>query len=358
MKEIKFGKWKFSVDEEKTRAYYSEIAPKNTLANKNFAKYCESLTEAESALFEAFCVDIAKCDVNITYYKQSKNMYSTGGFVFCGKCEEAPHEFDLWEEELSKAEFGNIVQIEEDSPVFFKFGNFDFQFQREYGYFADLEENIPEGFIYVAFCCNNMKWLLNGKPKDNGEDVSVIEEPPGVFELHRRLYYYCIGKYNHLKYMHEVKTEYAKTFAELGAEYRKMGKREYEKYRKEWVLRFAPKGADIQKISEHCLKNDKYGVYLWHLYSYDHVNCAEGEEARKLFNCAKKCKLILIDDWNAKGYVLQNTKKLNSAVLAKFTDVTITPANFAWTYSKTHEEDWCGHEEDWCGPYFYKNNNL
>ncbi|MBQ8403308.1 MAG: DUF4275 family protein, partial [Clostridia bacterium] len=63
------------------------------------------------------------------------------------------------------------------------------------------------------------------------------------------------------------------------------------------------------------------------------------------------CKLVLIDDWNAKCYVLCNTKKLTSVVVEKFTDVTITPANFAWTYSKTHEEDMCG-------PYYYENNNL
>jgi hypothetical protein len=91
---------------------------------------------------------------------------------------------------------------------------------------------------------------------------------------------------------------------------------------------------------------DEPSIMSWQICNEPRPFSKEGKEAFAEFDATKKCKSILLCNWDEKGYVLSHTYKLKAETLEKFTDVIVTSANFAWTYCKTHEYD--------CGPYFYR----
>ena len=215
-------------------------------------------------------------------------------------------------------------------------GNFEIKFANPV---HNAENGVPEGFHLMYFSCNDLPWLLEEKPK---KDLIAYEEPK-KWEIHKRIFEAAKAK----KVERDIKRKNIKyieeTLAENGLEFRKMGKREYERYRDEWLKRMTPGFADEKNVREHCLGE---GCFLWHLFSYSYAHALEGAEASAEFDITKKCKSILICSCEETGYVLSHTYKLKAETLEKLRDVIVTSANFAWTYCKTHESD--------CGPYFYR----
>ena len=92
--------------------------------------------------------------------------------------------------------------------------------------------------------------------------------------------------------------------------------------------------------------------FLWHIFSFEKVECLKEDAARAAFDSLVYEKAIRFHD----GYGRQisdvtETGKITAASLDKENrkwgarDVYIVAEDFSWTYVKTHENGWCG-------PYF------
>ena len=328
MEILNYGEFEIATEVQKTSEYYSDLSSAETQAARNFAEYCKSMAEEEKAFFESFGIDVTKAaDIKGFYHKKASEFACFGSCYFCGDFIKA----DFGEEPSDDPE-----EIVEYKDTAFMVGNFEISFENP---LHEAEMGAPEGFHIMYFSCNALPWLLEEKPQ---KDIIAYEEPK-KWEIHKRIFEAARAK----KAVRDIKRQNIKyieeTLTESGLEYRKMGKREYERYCAEWLKRMTPGFADEKNVREHCLGE---GCFLWHLFSFSYAHAVDGEEASAEFDVTKKCKSILICSCEETGYVLSHTYKLKAETLKKLRDVIVTSANFAWTYCKTHESD--------CGPYFYR----
>jgi hypothetical protein len=327
MQTVKYGDFEISPDVQKTKEYYSNLTVEETQTSRNFRKYCENMAEEEKAFFESFGILPDAVSIYGKYYKGEKRFYCGGTLLLYGKYEKAYFYPQVTAEQLSDE---NFMASLKDPRV--QVGNFLFTFKNN-------EENAEEDSIFVDFSCRNFPWLLDEKPQ---KDI-LAYEPPKKWEVHKRVWNAVKAKKSSFDHKRESIKFIEETLTASGLEFRRMGKHEYERYREEWVKRFTPDFTDEKKAYERCLGERNF---LWHLFSYGHAHATEGEAAAAEFDEIKKCKSILLCNYEEKGYVLSHSFKLKAETLEEFADVTVTSANFAWTYCKTHECD--------LGPYFYR----
>lgn len=81
------------------------------------------------------------------------------------------------------------------------------------------------------------------------------------------------------------------------------------------------------------------------IFSFEILKFEQKEEAQAFFDRERKGSCILLNNIAPLACRLADASTLTAADLAELIDVTITPEDFAWTYSKTHEGMY--------GPYFY-----
>lgn len=327
--------WKIEVDIDKTKKYYDKYKISDSQPNRNFAKYCESLTTEEKAFFEAFGVNPVCCDVSGIGVDKNGNCPCGGYYYICGKYLEYPPFEVITFEELKK---NNFVDTRHDPRV--NIGRFQFDFQCEDYEFNRIPDDIPDGFVCVYFFCRDMKWLLSEKPEQ------MMYEPPRAWEIHKIIKHKIQNKKQQDLYEEEMRAEYAKIFKSLNISAEPLSKKEIRKHKNQWVAEFSPSDADIDEIKKHCLDSREFTPYLWHLFSWRFLDCETDENARELFDTQRKSDCIIISNWDEIAFSLKNADNLNAEVLEEFDDITITASDFSWTYSKTHEE--------MCGPYFYK----
>ncbi|TYR81390.1 DUF4275 family protein [Priestia megaterium] len=120
---------------------------------------------------------------------------------------------------------------------------------------------------------------------------------------------------------------------------------EGENLRKRWEAQFANHLSHSQK------KKIYLDSFLWHIFSYEKLKCAEGEQATKAFNEAVKQECYVFYQHVDDALFIQDSSKLEDTDFitenkAYLSDIYVTDKDFTWTYVKTHEA--C------CGPYFYK----
>lgn len=93
------------------------------------------------------------------------------------------------------------------------------------------------------------------------------------------------------------------------------------------------------------------GCYLWHIFSFEFVECLKGNEARRAFDELEYERAIRFYDGYSSGHSnsisdVAEVGRLTSKDLDddRHSDVYVTAEDFSWTYVRTHE--------DMCGPYF------
>lgn len=121
--------------------------------------------------------------------------------------------------------------------------------------------------------------------------------------------------------------------------------REVECYKKEWFNQFVPINKQEIALNCYCFDSDGYNGYLWHIFSYDILNCLVGETAMNRFSSLEKGEAILLFSIINKAYKIKDTSQFKAIDYQIFDDIILTAHDFSWTYVKTHEET--------CGPYFY-----
>lgn len=333
MKTIQCGNWKIAVDTDKTKDYYQTYKINDTQANRNFAEYCKSLTEEEKAFFNAFGIDPACCNIEHMGADKKGNFPCGGYFFVCGKYLERPPEELTTPEELAE---NNFIDLRPDPSIYIGIFQFDFQYEDSI-FNDDIPDDIPEGFICIRFWCEDMKWLLPEKPEE------MMYEPPHFWEIHKIIKERILQKKAQLLILTEAKSEFMLFFEKLNIKAHPLTNDEIKKYKKEWISKFAPSDADIKKIKKH---SRKYTHYLWHIFSFEILNCESEENAKIMFNQENKTACVIISNIDDIAYRLESAENITAELLEQFVDVTITASDFSWTYSKTHEEI--------CGPYFYK----
>ncbi len=114
-----------------------------------------------------------------------------------------------------------------------------------------------------------------------------------------------------------------------------------------WLYTFA-RDVDKSFIEDHVTSA---GNFLWHIFSFEKVECLRDDAARRAFDSMEYDRAIRFHS----GYSGQisdvcETGKILAEALDKehkrnAQDVYIVAPDFSWTYVKTHENGWCG-------PYF------
>lgn len=94
--------------------------------------------------------------------------------------------------------------------------------------------------------------------------------------------------------------------------------------------------------------------FLWHLCSWEKVNCLEKEEAIAAFHQQLKLKCTIFYQFNHDAYLLENAKTLKLEELPydqdhfDYSDMYIMDWNCKWTFIMTHESE--------LGPYFIQKD--
>lgn len=335
MKIVQYDDWKIEVDIDKTKQYYSSYKKNDTQVNRNFAKYCENLTAEEKSFFDSFGIDPTCCDIITSGTDSKGNSLCLGYYFVYGKYLEHPQEpFESFEEFVENG----FTEADIEHPVII--GMFQFDFQCEDCIFSSIPEEMPQGFICIHFRCKDMKWLLSEKPKER------LYEPPKSWEIHKKVKLKITNQKRHVMNLKKAKSKFASFFEDLNIEAKLLSKRETTKHKEQWVDAFSPDGSNKKDIQQICLGTRKNPSFLWHMFSFEFLNCEIEENAKALFDQENKSSCTIVSNVDDFAFVLKNAEKLNAELLEQFIDVTVTANDFSWTYSKTHE--------GMCGPYFYK----
>ena len=334
MNTVQYGEWKIAVDMKKTREYYQQYRVKNTQANRNFATYCKTLSYEEQAFFDDLGINPTCCNIEHIGVDRKGNFPCGGHYFVCGEYLAAPTEKVVPLEDFVEMDPDEID--EEDDRV--NIGIFQFDFQREENLFKEIPDDMPEGFLCINFWCEEMKWLLIEEPEEK------MYEPPKFWEIHKKIKE-CLANRKLQKAMEdEAKAAFLHLFEELHIDAEPLDKRELKKYKNDWITGFIPKDANEKAIRKECFPRG-YTAYPWHLFSFEVLPHESEETANKRFDQQTKPHCVLVSNIDNFAFHLRHADDLTSQHLSQFDDITITASDFAWTYSKTHEE--------YCGPYFY-----
>ncbi len=333
-KTVTHGDYIISVDTEKTKEYYEHFKKTDTQANRNYLEYCNTMSEKELAFFDSLGIDPKCCNTESIGVSKRGECPCGGYYLFCGDYIEYPPEELMTVDELVE---NNFVDNRNDPRI--NIGIFEFDFQVPSYEFCDIPDDIPDGFICVRFWCEDMKWLLDEKPEE------IMYEPPKFWEIHKKIKEYFERKADHKRFIEEEKSEWTALFDNLQIRYGELPEKELRKHKAMWVDRFAPRGKERNKIKKLCVNSREYAPFLWHLFSFEYVDAETEANARSLYDKQSKDECIIVNNTSGFAYSVKNASRLDSLKLDELIDVTVTSADFKWTYSKTHE--------GYIGPFFY-----
>lgn len=318
MKAVQYGEFIISVDVERTKEYYKNYSVSQTQADRNFAKYCETLSTEEKDFFDTFGINPVCCKIEHIGVSKKGDFPCGGYFLVCGEYLAFPPENLITVEELAAK---NFIDDRPDPRI--NIGSFRFDFQCPEYTFYIIPEDMPEGFICIRFWCENMKWLLDEVPENR------MYEPPRFWEIRKIMQEKRTRIKQEKERLDKANREFCSTFDRLHIPYFILEQREVKKYRKAWTYSYTPPEVSRKRTAELCVYSHKYNSYLWQMFSLAEKDCC-----------------VFLDNINNLAYRLENADAVTPDLLKSFIDVTVTAADFSWTYSQTHEEE--------CGPYFYR----
>lgn len=114
-------------------------------------------------------------------------------------------------------------------------------------------------------------------------------------------------------------------------------------FHEQWQEKFV---GNLNKYEKNKIYLDQY---LWHIFSYQKVECLERDEAMEAFNNIKKNECFAFYQHDDILLKLNNLKNIKAEDFSSEGDIYIVDKSMSWTYAHTHEEH--------CGPYFYKINS-
>lgn len=108
-------------------------------------------------------------------------------------------------------------------------------------------------------------------------------------------------------------------------------------------------------FASHLSTEEQYSIgmdgFLWHLFSWEKVECLKEEAAKAAFEKHLKQKCFIFYQFIDEAYLLENAKTLTIEELPydqyswDYGDIYVVDSDFKWAFMLTHESE--------CGPYFY-----
>ncbi|AST90003.1 atp synthase f1 subunit delta [Sutcliffiella cohnii] len=114
--------------------------------------------------------------------------------------------------------------------------------------------------------------------------------------------------------------------------------------RGKWEASFASHLSTVEKEAIY------FKSFLWHLCSWEKVDCYEKHDAIKMFERQEKMKCTIFYEHTEEAYLIDNAKNLSVKDLPHdqfhmyYGDMYVMDWNGQWTFIMTHESE--------CGPYF------
>ena len=174
---VTYNEWEFDVDVKKTKEYYNNLViDDSSQVNRNFKKYCKSLTKEEKEFFNNFGIIPEKVDCSYIDVEKNKITFTGSCYVFAKVIKEPKDVFDYIDDEEDDIEEIDIDLDENNVNI----GAFEFSFYHIKDEDDYVLEDMPEGCIGVDFYCEDMQWLLEEKC----EYVSCL--PPRFWEIGKR----------------------------------------------------------------------------------------------------------------------------------------------------------------------------
>lgn len=352
---FEYGEYKFNIDEEKTKKYFEEMEISDCQGSRNFHKYVnEMISDDEKAFFESLHIDLSKVDFCHGELLRNKKYSCNLETCIIGEFLSYP---EIAYVTLDEVQEQGIEILENRKSNVINIGHFNIHIYTPEEWEPGSE--MSKDSIYVELDVKNIPWLLNEKceEKERLDIFRFIPLPLSVLHYIPR----------RIRTRKDIKTEHKKLIEELdrlkeniGIDSEVLSNKEAKEYRKLWVNSILPSNTDKEtreKASELCVNNKKYNTYLWHIFSFDIIKSIDNptEEFNKTEK--KDCTLVFEAD-KFFAVKLKNAEKLTEQDIidlcnnvAGWCDFVITADDFSWTYSRTHEDGWCG-------PYFYRKDDY
>lgn len=121
---------------------------------------------------------------------------------------------------------------------------------------------------------------------------------------------------------------------------------EQKEIEKKWEQEFLSSMTKEEKTECYIYDNEYGAGFLWHGFSYEMVDCKEGNEASKLFNSIDKTEIILFFKDYYKIVLIKNCEAIDAVFIEDLwyelrkkhlIDIFVVDVEFKWTYVITHE---------------------
>jgi hypothetical protein len=115
--------------------------------------------------------------------------------------------------------------------------------------------------------------------------------------------------------------------------------------RKQWEYNFATHISHEEKKSIY-LYDDRWACgFLWHLFSYEKMDCLKGGRAEKAFDHERKNACYVFYQLSDYALILENASLFTAKDLLNEADIYVVDKDFNWTFVRT-------------GPYFSRKRDM
>lgn len=363
MKIFKCNQYEIAINETETSKYFDETEIVKNQQYRNFEKYVdEKMTDEERQLFASLCIDPKKFNIKSAAYFKKDDWCTVIRTSVIGELVTYPQTaFKTIEDVMENGiEALENVEANDISVGHFKIHIFT---PDESDLVSDDNKNAIDIDVFIS----GLPWLLDEKcnhrsPKyPSGFSRYLLEHHHELVIPFLKFRYFIHNLFRKNKRRKQLKhllsVEFENLKDRLSIDCTVLNSNDVLEYKKQWVKSFLPTGADDKlkkKAYDLCVKNKKCSTFLWHMFSFDIIQSEENPTVK--FNSINKnnCTLLFETDLKDIAIKMTNAEEISDGDIVEFcknvagwSDFVITADDFNWTYSRTHEDGWCG-------PYFYK----
>ena len=119
--------------------------------------------------------------------------------------------------------------------------------------------------------------------------------------------------------------------------------------RKQWEENFAGDLSYEEKEAIFLYEDGGFSGYLWHIFSYEKIDCVKDVRANQAFNNVTKNTCYVFHQNSDYALIIEDASLVIASEFMKKDDfdegdIYVVDQDFTWTYVNTHEGS--------CGPYF------
>lgn len=363
MKKFEYNSYEILIDDFETSKRFNETEMIENQEYRNFAKYVdENMTDAERQFFSSLCIEPEKLNIDYAYYSETDKWHSMVKTSIIGEFISYPQTaFKTIEDVMENGlEVLENVEANDITVGHFKIHIFT---PDECDWVSDDNKNAISIDVFIR----GLPWLLNEKcnhkaPKPPSKFIRYLgihfPELAIFLKKTRILIPHIISNFRERKKLNiSLANELEALKDRFGIDCTVLNNKEMSEYKKLWVKSFLPVGTDGElqkKAYDLCVENKKCSTFLWHIFSFGIIESEENPTEKFDSINKKNCTLLFETGLKDIAINMSNAERIKERDIVKlcenvtgWSDFVITANDFSWTYSRTHEDGWCG-------PYFYK----